>query len=162
MTHTEPPLVTMAAKIPAELRDMFADLAKRRNMSPSALLRRLVEQELSGAPDDVTGAVESAVNAELTERGADTTSARAAAALNLARRMDRHPTSGAANAQQLRHLLAELTPTTDDEFDTVHLLRLSVVLRRRGWQLADEAGRRFDVLELDAAERAQLAAEVEG
>jgi hypothetical protein len=101
----------MATKVPPAVRDDFFALAKRRNITPSALLRALVERELAGGADgEQAGEVEAAVLAELTDRGADVASARSQMAVNLARRMDRVPTSGAPNAAQLRILLAELAP----------------------------------------------------
>lgn len=154
-------LSTITARLPKDLRDQFAALAKRRNLTPSRLLRSLVDQELAGRPDDVIGDVERAVSDELTDRDQDHTSARAAAALNLARRIDRDPTAGAANVSQLRALLADLAPAVQvPEFDIVHWLRLSHQFRRRGWQVVDETGHRFDVHEVDEALRGQVFAEI--
>jgi len=134
--------VAMATKLPKGLRDAFVALAKRRNLTPSALLRRLVEFELAGRPDDVVGEVEAAVRAEITERYGDLTASRSAAAVNLARRMDRDPTSGAPNAAQLRLLLADLTPSVDGraEIDRLDALRLSAQLSQRGLKLVTIGG----------------------
>jgi hypothetical protein len=127
--------VAVATKVPAALRDEFAALAKRRGVTPSALLRALVEHELAGAPDgDDAGEVERAVRAEIAERYGDVSEARAATAVNLARRMDRAPTSGAQNAAQLRVLLAELAPMVGaDGFDPLKMIRLQARLRRNGF-----------------------------
>lgn len=128
--------VVMATKLPAGLRDQFVALAKARNLTPSTLLRRLVELELAGAPDgDAPGAVESAVVAEITERRGDVAGARAATAVNLSRRMDRDPTSGAQNAAQLRLLLAELSPpelSPPDELNPLTILRICTRLKQGG------------------------------
>ena len=154
-------LSTLTTKLPRDLREQFAALAKRRNLTTSALLRSLVDRELAGRPDDVVGDVERAVFDELTDRDQDHTSARAAAALNMARRLDRDPTAGAANAAQLRALLADLAPTTQlPAFDGVHWLRLSHQFRRRGWLVVDETGHRFDIGDVDDALRTQVFAEL--
>jgi hypothetical protein len=148
------PVVAMATKLPVPLRDAFAALAKRRNVTPSALLRRLVEHELAGAPDgDVPGEVETAVRAEVAERIGDVDGARAAAAVNLARRMDRDPTSGAQNAAQLRLLLEQLVPTLaqSTSFDILSWLRLSHQLRQRGYRLTNGPG--VELVELPEWER---------
>jgi hypothetical protein len=73
----------------------------------------LSSRELAGAPDDAVGDVEAVVRAEITKRRGDVAGARSGAALDLARRMDRDPTSGAPNAEQLRLLLGELAPPLD-------------------------------------------------
>lgn len=144
-------LVTMATKLPGRLRDTFADLAKSRQMTPSALMRGLVERELAGGADGTTGEVEAAVGAEIVERGHAVTSARAATALNLARRMDRDPTSGAANALQLQRLLTELVPIERPlGFDQVAMLRLQGQLKQAGFLIVSEdavfdPGSRFKV-----------------
>lgn len=138
-------LFTVAARVPGPVRDDFAALAKRQGTTPSALLRRLVERHLAGASDgDEQGEVESAVRAELIERLGDVEGARAATALNLARRMDRVPTSGAANAAQLRQLLAELVPVArSGEFDPLVMIRLLALLKKHGFTVANAAGRPF-------------------
>lgn len=136
--------VAVATKIPAELREEFAALAKRRSVTPSALLRALIEHELAGAPDGgEAGEVERAVRAEIAERFGDVSEARAAAAVNLARRMDRSPASGAQNAAQLRSLLAELVPVATDGFDKLVMIRLLHVLRTHGFRVVDDEGRAF-------------------
>jgi hypothetical protein len=55
--------------------------------------------------------------------------------------MDRDPRSGAANAGQLRHLLAELTPPRRAlGFTTIAMLRLQRQLRRLGgWTIVRSA-----------------------
>lgn len=146
MSGSNEVLTTVAAKIPPALRDEFAALAKRRGVTSSALLRRLVEHELAGAPDgEVAGEVEHAVRAEISERFGEVSEARAAAAVNLARRMDRTPTSGAANAAQLRALLAELAPTASGDFDQLTMIRLQRTLKLHGFRVVDDDGREFRV-----------------
>jgi hypothetical protein len=141
MVADEAKLVTLATKLPVVLRERFEELAERRQLTESALLRRLVERELSGGLAEPVGEVEAAVAAELAQGGQSPRSARAAAALNLARRMDRDPTSGAANAGQLRHLLAELTPPRRAlGFTKIAMLRLQRHLRRLGgWTIVRSA-----------------------
>lgn len=147
MTESVAPerLATVSTKLPAGLQQEFAALAKRRGVTASALLRRLVEHELAGAPDgDAAGEVESSVRGELEAAGIELDMARPAAALNLARRMDRSPTAGAANAQQLRALLTELVPVSrDGVFDPLMMLRLQAKLKRRGFHVVDKDGRPF-------------------
>jgi hypothetical protein len=157
-------LATIATKLPATLRDAFADLAKRRRLTPSRLLRSLVERELAGGPDDDgPGEVETATVAELTDRGADLSGARAAAAVNLARRMDRDPTSGAPNAAQLRQLLGELSPVlTSGDFDELTWIRLSASFRLRGWHLVDEHGQSFAASDVPPVQRDAIIAEIAG
>jgi hypothetical protein len=146
---------TLTTKLPVELRDAFAALAKRRNLSASALLRSLVDRELAGRPDHVVGDVEKAVADELSERGRDHTSA-GAAALNMARRIDRDPTAGAANTSQLRAPLAELVPVQTTVFDRLDWLKLSSEFKRHGWRVVDGEGRRFDLVQVEHATRDYL------
>jgi hypothetical protein len=63
---------------------------------------------------------------------------------------------------QLRKLLDELAPTGVVEFDELNWLRLSRVFKVRGWQLVDEDGRRFDVVDVRGAERDELIAAMTG
>src|SRR5690242_3794398 len=105
---TNGPVVALSTKLPVGTRDKLGALARRRNVTPSALLRQLVEVYLAGSGGDgETGDVENAVRAEFAEAGVDL-GPRHAVAVNLARRMDRDPTNGAAHARELRWLLAEL------------------------------------------------------
>ena len=62
---------------------------------------------------------------------------------------------------QLRVLLADLAPTVHvPAFDIVHGLKLSHQFKRRGWQVIDETGHRFDIGDVDDALRAQVFAEL--
>jgi hypothetical protein len=150
---TDEKLTTLATKLPTGSRDAFVGLAKRRNLTPSALLRTLVDRELAGRPDDVVGEVERATAAELVGRGYDESSARGAAALNLARRLDRDPTAGAANAAQLRALLTEMVPLVAvPEFTWLSWIRLSRAFKQRGWQVIDADGNQFTLVGTDRAE----------
>jgi hypothetical protein len=88
------------------------------------------------------------------------TSARASVAVNLARRMDRVPTAGAPNAQQLRLLLEELVPAGVTSFDQLSWIRLSRQFRQRGWQLVDRDGATFSLLEVGEIDRNQIVAVV--
>ncbi|HZX05675.1 hypothetical protein [Kribbella sp.] len=135
---TDEKLAVLATKIPASLKDSFESLAKLRTMTPSALLRRLVEDELAGAPDYLQGQVERATAAHLAAYGIDESNARGMAALNMARRVDRDPVAGAANTAQLRGLLSELVPVNrDQDFNVLQRLRLRAALKLRGWAHAD-------------------------
>lgn len=158
-------VVTMSTKLPASLRDQFVALGKIRGVTASALLRRLVELELAGAPDgEQPGEVECAVRDEITERLGDVTGARAATAVNLARRMDRDPTSGAQNAGQLRHLLGEIAPPAKPgpAVDGLVWLKLSREFKYRNWQLVDEDGDRFALSGVDRGVAQAIMAAVSG
>lgn len=156
-------LAVLSAKLPVELKDLFEQLAARRNLTPSALLKRLVEAEIAGRADYEVGDVEAATRSTLEDRGVSLETALAASALNVARRLDRDPSSGPANsAQHQRLMLALAPPTGSDAFDGVSLLRLSVGLRRRGFSLVDESGVLCDVGTLPAPLRAALLDEVAG
>jgi hypothetical protein len=160
---TDEVLATMATKLAGSVRDDFVELAKRRNVTPSALLRALVERELAGGADgEQAGEVETAVLAEIGDRGVDVESARAQVAVNLARRMDRVPTSGAPNAAQLRLLLAELVPYGASSIDVVLWLRMCAQFRRRGWRIIDESGTAFDMISVDHLERDLIVSTVAG
>jgi predicted DNA-binding protein len=53
MVADEAKLVTLAARLPVVLRERFEELAERRQLTESALLRRLVEREFAVGVDDV-------------------------------------------------------------------------------------------------------------
>lgn len=158
-------VVTMSTKLPAALRDAFVALAKARGMTSSALLRRLIELELAGAPDgEQPGEVECAVRDEITERLGDVTGARAATAVNLARRMDRDPTSGAQNASQLRFLLGEIAPPAKPgpAVDFLVWLKISREFKYRNWEIVDEDGDRFALSGIDRDVARAIMAAVSG
>jgi hypothetical protein len=123
------PVVALSTKLPVGTRDKLAALARRRNVTPSALLRQLVEVYLAGSVDDgETGDVERAVRAEFAEADVEL-GPQHAVAVNLARRMDRDPTNGAAHARELRWLLAELRPVKDEGPTGLDELRATVLLQ---------------------------------
>lgn len=131
-------LSTMATKLPTATKQAFEALAKRRVMTASSLLRRLVEEELSGKPDWDRGEVEQATAAQLEAYGTGGSNARGQAALNMARRIDRDPVAGAANVAQLRALLTELVPVhRSEDFNALQRLRLRAALKLRGWSHED-------------------------
>jgi hypothetical protein len=133
------PVVAVSAKIPVPWRDKLAALARRRNVTPSALIRGLVEAFLAGSIDDGdVGDVERAVRSEFEDNEVGPGS-RPAMAVNLARRMDRDPTSGAANARELRWLLTALKPTPDPEPTSLDELRARHVLRQLGYTVTSPA-----------------------
>ena len=139
MTATECPVVAVSTKIPVPWRDKLAALARRRNVTPSALIRSLVEAFLAGSFDDgEMGDVERAVRAEFAD-GEVGPGSRPAMAVNLARRMDRDPTSGAANARELRWLLTALKPPPDPEVNFLDELRAKHVLRQLGYTIRSPA-----------------------
>lgn len=106
------PVAAVSTKPPVGMRDKLAALARRRNVTPSALIRGLVEAFLAGSIDDgEVGGVERAVRAEFEDSEVGPGS-RPAMAVNLARRMDRDPTAGAANARELRWFLTVVPPCT--------------------------------------------------
>lgn len=120
------------------MKEDFEALSRRRVMTPSALLRRLVEEELAGKADWERGEVEQATAAQLETYGIESSNARAAAALNMARRIDRDPTAGAANTGQLRALLSELGPATPaHDLNGLQFVRLRAALKLRGWSHED-------------------------
>lgn len=99
---------TLCVRLPCDTRKTFGLLARSRGMTPSGLLRSLIDQEIAGRPGTEPGEVEAAVRFELSGRVID--SARAATAVNVARRLDRNPASGAANANALVAVLDQLLP----------------------------------------------------
>ncbi|WP_327633667.1 hypothetical protein OHB24_27150 [Kribbella sp. NBC_00482] len=152
----EEKFAVLSAKLPAEIKELFEQLAERRSLTPSALLKRLVEAELAGRADYEVGEVEAATRSTLEVRGVPLDGALAASALNVARRLDRDPSSGPANSAQHQRLMRELAPSaTTEELDQLGLLRLTLSLRRRGWSLTDGIDR-FQFTDLEAAEREAL------
>jgi predicted DNA-binding protein len=103
------PVIALSTKLPVAMRDKLTALARRCNLTPSALLRQLVESYLAGSIDDETGDVEHAVRAEFIEAGVQQ-GPHHAVAMNLARRMDRDATNRAARARELKQFLNELQP----------------------------------------------------
>jgi hypothetical protein len=101
----------LSVRLPYDTRNTFAALASARGQSASGLLRELIDLEIAGRPGGAEpGEVEAAVRAELAGRAIPLDNARAAAAVNVARRLDRDPASGPANAGALRGLLDQLMP----------------------------------------------------
>ncbi len=150
MTNVEAKFVVKATKLPNEVGEALDGLAERRHLTPSALLRALVDRALSEAEGDAPrGPVETAVLAELEGLGYRQSPGRVAAALELARRLDSDPTNAAPNAGQLRLLLAELdmgAPTA--VVDSVVMARLIRVFKVKGFAVvADDDGRRFSLVD---------------
>ncbi len=138
--------VVKATKLPIEVGEALDGLAERRQLTTSALLRALVDGALSeAAGDPPRGPVEAAVLAELEGLGYRQSPGRVAVALELARRLDVDPTNGAANAGQMRLLMAELDggAPTAVVLDSVVMARLLRVLRLSGFAVVAADGRRF-------------------
>jgi hypothetical protein len=132
------PVAAVSTKLPVPMRDKLLALARRRNVTPSALIRSLVESYLAGSIDDEIGEVERAVRAEFEESDVEPGS-RPAMAVNLARRMDRDPTSGAQNARELRFVLLDLKPPPDPEPTFLDEIRARHVLRSLGYTVTSPA-----------------------
>jgi len=143
----EAKFVVKATKLPVEVGEALDGLAERRQLTTSSLLRALVDRALAeAAGDPPRGPVEAAVLAELEGLGYRQSPGRVAAALELARRLDKDPTNAAPNAGQLRLLMAELDDggaPTAVVLDTVVMARLLRVLRLAGFTVVAADGRRF-------------------
>ena len=135
----EGPVAAVSTKLPVPTRDKLAALARRRNVTPSALIRSLVEAFLAGSIDDgEVGDVERAVRSEFEDSEVGPGS-RPAMAINLARPMDRDPTLGAANARELRWLLTALKLPPDPEPTCLDETRARHVLRSLGYTITSPA-----------------------
>lgn len=138
--------VVKAARLPLEVGEALDALAERRSLTTSTLLRSLVDRALAEASGDPPrGVVEAAVLTELEGLGSRSSPGRVATALELARRLDKDPTSGAANASQIRLLLTDLNAAapTATVVDSVVMARLLRVLRLSGFAVVAADGRRF-------------------
>jgi len=138
--------VVKATKLPVDVAEALDGLAEQRHLTTSALLRSLVDGALAEASGDPPrGSVETAVLTGFEGLGYHQSPGRVAAALELARRMDSDPTSGAANASQLRLLLEDLESAvaTTAVVDTVVMARILRVLRLHGFAVVAADGRRF-------------------
>ncbi len=139
--------VVKTTKLPLEVAEAFDGLAERRQVTASALLRSLVDRALAEAQGAAPrGPVETDVLAEIESLGYRQSPGRVAAALELARRLDVDPTSGAQNAGQIRLLLVDLenaVATTAARVDSVVMARFLRVLRLSGFAVVAADGRRF-------------------
>ena len=59
---------TLCVRLPCDTRKTFGLLARSRGMTPSGLLRSLIDQEIAGRPGTEPGEVEAAVRFELSGR----------------------------------------------------------------------------------------------
>ncbi len=138
--------VVKTTRLPVEVGEALDGLAERRQLTASALLRALVDAALSEAQGAAPrGPVESAVLAEIEGLGYRSSPGRVATALELARRLDKDPTSGAQNAGQIRLLLEDLerAVSTTAVVDSVVMARMLRVLRLAGFTVVAADGRPF-------------------
>ena len=137
-------MTTIAAKVPTVLAARFETLARRRRLTPSLLLRTLVEAELSSDESDERGPIESTTRARLElilEAGA--LDPRASVACELARRLDVDPSNGAQHSRELMRLLDDLErDARGDDVDLTVLeeVRARRLLRHAGYGLIDPTG----------------------
>lgn len=138
---TTTPTRSLSAKVPIELHDAARALAKARRVSASSLLRMALERELRTAGP---GPVETATRARLAEElASEMWAPRALAAVELARRLDVDPSSGAGHSRELDRLLRDLDrDTAPTEPDAVDEARARVLLKRRGYVVTAPAGQR--------------------
>ncbi len=142
--------VVKTTRLPLEVGEALDGLAERRQVTTSALLRSLVDRALSEAQGDAPrGPVETSILAEIEGLGYRSSPGRVATALELARRLDVDPTSGAQNAGQIRLLLEDLESAvaTTAVVDTVVMARLLRVLRLSGFAVVAADGRAFTLAE---------------
>lgn len=127
--------VTIAAKVPTTLAARLEELARRRRLTVSLLLRGLVERELNVDVDAEFGPVEATTRARIGLLIEDTElDPRASMAAELARRLDVDPSNGAQHTRTLMLLLDDLdaaasarnpVPTPLDEIRARRILRLA-------------------------------------
>lgn len=135
-------VTTVTARIPLQLHDEAATVASRRRLTMSSLIRRLLEREvIEAASGERIGDVEAGAREELSVKGVSPSETRAAAALNLARRLDTDPTNGAAHARELRALLDDLGGQRLDDRCPLTELQARRVLRLAGYRVVDPDGR---------------------
>jgi len=142
--------VIKTTRLPIEVGEALDGLAERRQLTTSALLRALVDLALAEAKGDTPrGPVESAVLAEIEGLGYRSSPGRVATALELARRLDKDPTSGAQNAGQIRALLEDLESAvaTTAVIDSVSMAKWLRVLRLSGFTVVAADGRTFSLAE---------------
>lgn len=139
MTTPTPPTTTITAKVPPDLGDQARALARARRVSVSALLRLALEHELRA---EGPGPIETATRARLGALlGSEAWAPRALAAIELARRLDVDPASGAQHSRELTRLLRDLDrDSTPYEPDVVDEVRARVLLMRRGYGLTTPDG----------------------
>jgi len=141
-------VTVISAKIPVDLAAKVDDLAARRLVSSSALVRRALERELALAAtaDGVeVGPVEAAARTEIANWGFAASETRVATALNLARRLDTDPTNGATHARELRALLDSLAGASTQQYDAVDEAKARIVLRMAGYGITKPDGTVLDV-----------------
>jgi hypothetical protein len=132
------PVAAVSSKLPVPMRDKLFALARRRNVTPSALIRSLIVSYLAGDfNDDEIGDVERAVRAEFEESGVEQ-GPKHATAINLSRRLDRDPTNGPGHARELGWLLNDLRPEPDEPFG-LDEIRAKIVLHRLGYTVTSPA-----------------------
>jgi hypothetical protein len=145
-----PGQVTRVTKIPADLAERIDELAQRRRVTMSSLLRALIEAAVADdSGESERGQVESQVLAEIEAIGYQGAPGRIAVALELARQLDGTRTNSPAVSAQIRMLLAEMresSPAAALRFDRLIMLRLQCQLVMHGqFKVVDATGHEFNI-----------------
>lgn len=146
---------TIAAKVPTTLAARLEDLARRRRLTLSLLLRAMAERELDEDRAAQAGPIEATTRARLEQIvEEDVLDPRASVACELARRLDVDPSNGAQHSRELMRLLEDLerdARSKDDVSNPLEELKARRVLVSAGYGLTDPGGRVLSSPNLTAA-----------
>ena len=135
---------TIAAKVPVILAGRIEELAKRRRLTLSLLIRGMAERELDADNSEQAGPIEATTRARLEQiLNPESLDPRASVACELARRLDVDPSNGAQHSRELMRLLDDLerdARAEDDVSNPVEQLRARRLLRHAGYGITDPDG----------------------
>jgi len=136
---------TIAARIPATLAARLEQLAQRRRLTVSLLLRAMAERELDGDESDALGPIEATTRARLEQLlASDALDPRASVACELARRLDVDPSNGAQHSRELMRLLDDISRAVNGDEENCSVLdelRARRLLQSAGYGLTSPDGK---------------------
>jgi hypothetical protein len=136
-------ITTIAAKVPTTLAARLHELARRRRLTVSALIRAMAECELDADRSEQAGPIEATARARLEQiLDPDALDPRASVACELARRLDVDPSNGAQHSRELMRLLDDLEREArlEEVPDVLAELRARRLLRQAGYGLTEPDG----------------------
>jgi hypothetical protein len=137
-------VTTIAAKVPTVLAARLDELARRRRLTLSLLIRGMAERELDADQSEQSGPIEATTRARLEQiLDPDALDPRASVACELARRFDVDPSNGAQHSRELMRLLDDLereARAEEDVPDVLAELQARRVLRQAGYGITDPHG----------------------
>jgi hypothetical protein len=137
-------VTTIAAKVPTVLAARLEELARRRRLTLSLLIRRMAERELDADRSEQSGPIEATTRARLEQiLDPDALDPRASVACELARRLDVDPSNGAQHSRELMRLLDDLereARAEEEVPDVLAELQARRVLRLAGYGVINPDG----------------------